>query len=143
MKKYFYFAIALVACALAFASCNPKIDSPLVGWWSAGTYVVDETTHQERAARNDLNFIDNGQFQQNLYYNGTFDGLYAIGTWSVKGNKVTISKSTSGTISNNDFIPDSSFKPYTEDYTWRIEGHYLYLQTADGTVYEFRDGEQP
>ena len=141
MKKFFYFAIALVACALAFTSCNQKIDSPLVGWWSAGTYVVDETTHQERAARNDLNFIDNGQFQQNLYYDGTFDGLYAMGTWSVKDNKVTIRKNTSGTINNNNFVADPSFEPYTEVYTWRIEGHYLYLETAEEIVYEFRDGK--
>lgn len=141
MKKYFYFAIALVVCALAFTSCNPKIDSPLVGWWSASTYVVDETTQQERAARNDLNFIDNGQFQQNLYYQGTFDGLYAMGTWAVNGNKVTISKTSSGTINNNNFVNDPTFKPYTEEYTWRIEGHYLYLKTADGEEYEFRDGK--
>ena len=141
MKKYFFFAIALVVCALAFTSCNPKIDSPLVGWWSVGTYVVDETTQQERAARNELNFFDNGQFQQNIYYNGTFDGLYARGTWSVNGNKVTISKTTSGTIKNNNFVADPSFKPYTEEYTWHIEGHYLYLETAEGIVYQFRDGK--
>jgi hypothetical protein len=141
MKKYFYFAIALVVCALACTSCNQKIDSPLVGWWSASTYVVDETTHQERAARNDLNFIDNGQFQQNLYYQGTFDGLYAMGTWAVNGNKVTISKTSSGTINNNNFVNDYTFKPYTEEYTWRIEGHYLYLKTADGEEYQFRDGK--
>ena len=140
MKKYFYFVIALVACALAFTSCNQKIDSPLVGWWSVATHVVDATTQEERAARNELNFFDNGQFQQNIYYDGTFDGLYARGTWSVNGNKVTITKDTSGTINNNNFVVDSSFKPYTEVYTWRIEGHYLYLQTADGEVYEFRDG---
>ena len=139
MKKIF--SMALVACALAFTSCETKIESPLVGWWSVGTSVFDETTQQERAARNELNFFDNGQFQQNLYYKGTFDGFYAMGTWSVKGNKVTISKSTSGAIKDNNFIKDSSFKPYTEEYTWRIEGHFLYLQTADGTVYEFRDGK--
>ena len=141
MKKYFSFAIALVASALAFTSCNQKIDSPLVGWWSVATTVYDETTQQERAASNELNFFDNGQFQQNLYYKGAFDGFYAMGTWSVNGNKVTISKTTSGKINNNNFVADSSFKPYTEEYTWRIDGHYLYLQTADGTVYEFRDGK--
>ena len=143
MKKFFFFAIALVACVLAFTSCDPtpKIDSPLVGSWSVGTYVVDETTHQERSARNWLHFIDNGQFQQNLYYDGTFDGFYAKGSWSVKGDKVTISKSTSGKINNNNFVEDSSYKPNTVEYTWHIDGHYLYLQTADGTVYEFRDGK--
>lgn len=141
MKKYFYFAIALVACALAFTSCETKIDSPLVGNWNVATYVYDVTTQQTRSARNWLHFIDNGQFQQNIYYDGTFDGLYAMGTWSVNGNKVTIRKNTSGKINNNNFVPDSSYEPNTQEFTWHIEGHYLYLETADGEVYEFRDGK--
>lgn len=140
MKKIFSFAVALVACALAFTSCQTKIDSPLVGWWSAPTIIVDETS-QEREGRNDLNFIDNGQFQQNMYYDGTFDGFYAKGTWSVKGDKVTINKTVYGKISNNNFIPDNSFKPYSEEYTWRIDGHYLYLKDSEGNEYTFRDGK--
>lgn len=125
---------------MAFTSCQTKIDSPLVGWWSAPTIIVDETS-QEREGRNDLNFIDNGQFQQNMYYDGTFDGFYAKGTWSVKGDKVTINKTVYGKISNNNFIPDNSFKPYSEEYTWRIDGHYLYLKDSEGNEYTFRDGK--
>lgn len=140
MKKFFSFAVALVASALAFTSCNVKIDSPLVGWWSAPTVMIDENL-QERMGRNDLNFIDNGQFQQNEYFNGTFDGYYAMGKWSVKDNKVTIRKNTYGTIKNNNFIPDSNFKPYEQQFTWRIEGHYLYLVDEEGNEYSFRDGK--
>ena len=143
MKKLF--SILAVACALVFTSCNTKIDSPLVGWWSAPATIVDvnpDGTQTERAGRNELNFIDNGQFQQNMYYAGdSFSGYYAMGTWSVKDNKVTIRKTSSGKIDNKNFVADSSFKPFEEEYTWRIEGHYLYLTTSEGIEYTFRDGE--
>ena len=38
MKKFLFFAIALVAGALAFTSCDKKVDSPLVGTWE---YITD------------------------------------------------------------------------------------------------------
>ena len=39
MKKFL--SLALVACALAFTSCEPKIDSPIVGSWNArGTLAI-------------------------------------------------------------------------------------------------------
>ena len=151
MKKHFSFVIALVACALAFTSCNPKVDSPLVGGWNTrGTLLeIDPTTGASvyRDVHHSLHFFDNGQFQHNIYYyddngNQTFDGYVSRGTWSVKDDIVKFRTEKSGKIRNNEFIYDSSFKPTTDEATWRIDGHYLYLKYAsDGHEESYYDGK--
>ena len=151
MKKFSCFAIALVACALAFTSCETKIDSPLVGGWNTrGTLVeIDPSdgSQQVYEVLHSLSFFDNGQFQHSIYYYDgqgytTANGYVTSGTWSVKENKVTIRTEKSGKIRNNEFIYDSSFKPTTDEATWRIEGHYLYLiYASDGREETYRDGK--
>ena len=144
-------ACCMALCALSFTSCDPKIDSPLVGGWNtrgtlieidpaSGSQVYYEVLHM-------LHFFDNGQFQHNIYYYDdhgylTTDGLVTRGTWSVKDNKVTIRTQQSGKIRNNEFIYDSSFKPTTDEATWRIEGRYLYLKYAsDGHEESYYNGK--
>ena len=144
MKKFFSFAIALVACALAFTSCELKIDSPLVGSWnnSGKLTLIDASTgtSQSYDAHYWLSFFDNGQFQNNVYITGTFDGVYRKGTWSVKGDQVTIRKQVGGRIQNNNFYNDSSFEPTEEVATWSIKDHYLTLTYSDGHIEQYYDG---
>jgi len=151
MKKYFSFAIALLACAFTFTSCEPKIDSPLVGGWSyRGTLTeIDVTTgyQVEREVLYSLHFFDNGDFQHSIFYYddygyATADGYVKQGSWSVKEDKVTINTKKSGVIRNKEFIYDSSFKPTTDEATWRIDGHYLILKYAsDGHEESYYDGK--
>lgn len=151
MKKYFFFAIALVACALAFTSCDTKIESPLVGGWNHRGILteIDLTTGSEveREVLYSLHFFDNGEFQHSIYYYDsegytTSDGYVKRGKWSVKDNKVTIRTEQSGKIRNKEFIFDSSFKPSTDEATWRIEDHYLYLiYASDGHEEIYSDGK--
>ena len=151
MKKYFFFAIALVASALAFTSCETKIESPLVGGWSHRGILneIDLTTGSavEREVLYSLHFFDNGEFQHSIYYYNsegyvTSDGYVKRGNWSVKDNKVTIRTEKSGKIRNKEFVFDSSFKPTTDEATWRIEDHYLYLiYASDGHEESYSDGK--
>ena len=146
MKKFFSLVIALVACALTFTSCQPKIDSPIVGGWNTrGVLVVVDPASGasvEREVSHSLNFFDNGQYQYNIYYYGTFDGYVKRGTWSVKDNNLTIRTEKAGKIRNNEFVYDD-FTRKEEVVTWRIENHYLYLTYDDGHVESFYDGSGP
>ena len=136
MKKILFFAIALVASVLAFTSCQPTIDHPLVGGWRhSGIFVVEA---QEYYVDVSLNFFDNGQYQRNIYIEGTFDGWSDRGEWSVKEDKLTIYTQKAGTIKDNNFSYSS--QNIEEVVTWRIEDHYLYLTYSDGTVEKFYDG---
>ena len=137
MKKFFTFAIVLVASVLSFTGCQPTIDHPLVGSWrhSGAILVVD---NQEYYVSNSLNFFDNGQYQRNIYIDGTFDGWSDRGEWSVKGDKLTIYTQKAGTIKNNNFSYSST--NIEEVVTWRIEGHYLYLTYENGDEERFYDG---
>ena len=144
MKKIFSFAVALIACALAFTSCDPKIDSPLVGGWLInGTLtIVDPSTGTSTTydAEHSINFFDNGQYQYNIYIKNTFDGIYYRGTWSVKENQVTIRTQKYGPIKDNTFYVDSSFQPKEEVATWEIKDHYLYLTYSVGRKVHFYVG---
>ena len=151
MKKFFSFAIALVVCAMTFISCETKIDSPLVESWNRRGVLVEvdaETgTSVEYNALFDLYFFDNGQWQYNIHKYDAYgdldinNGYIKRGTWSVKENKLTLRTAQSGKIVNKQPVYDGSFKPTTEEITWRIDGHYLHLTFADGHEEEYYDGK--
>ena len=151
MKKFFSFAIALVACAMTFISCETKIDSPLVESWNRrGTLVevdAETGTSVEYSALFDLYFFDNGQWQYNIHKydaHGDLDinnGYIKRGTWSVKGDKITLRTQQSGKIVDRQPVYDTSFKPTTEEITWRIDGHNLHLTFSDGHEEVYYDGK--
>ena len=147
MKKIFSFAIALVACALAFTSCDPYTNSPLVGSWLAnGTLtLLDATTGVSKVydANHSIHFFDNGQFQYNVYIKGTTDGIFKRGVWAAKGDQLTLRTQKAGEIRSNEFVYDNSFKTTDEVVTWSIDGHYLTLTHADGSKEIFYDGSGP
>ena len=146
MKKFLSFAIAIIACALTFTSCDPNIDSPIVGNWNTRGYLVEtdptDGISREYEVSLSLSFFDNGQYQYNIYYYGTFNGYVKRGTWSVKDDKLTIRTQKSGKIRNNEFIYDN-FTTTEEVVTWRIEGHYLHLTYSDGHEESYYDGSGP
>lgn len=149
--KLFVVLCCAVVCASAFTSCNTKIDSPLVGSWNTRSTLIEidpsSGSKVYREVLHSLHFIDNGQFQHGIYYYdnnnyATSDGYITQGTWSVKEDKVTVRTEKSGKIRNNEYIFDSSFKSTTDEATWRIDGHYLYLKYAsDGHEESYYDGK--
>lgn len=81
MKKILFFALALVAGALAFTSCDKnKVDSPLVGTWESHR---EDVPHYRQ-----LNFFANGNVDYREYME---DGIYNTmeGTYSIKGDTYT------------------------------------------------------
>lgn len=151
MKTIKLFAALCCVSAMLFTSCENKIDSPLVGGWNLRGILteIDVTTGSEveRQVLYSLHFFDNGQFQHSIYYYDdqgypTSDGYVKRGTWSVKEDKVTFRTEQSGKIVNKEFVYDISFKPTTDEATWRIENHYLYLKYAsDGHEESYFDGK--
>ena len=151
MKKFFSFAFALAACAMTFISCETKIDSPLVESWNRRGVLVEvdaeSGTSVEYNALFDLYFFDNGQWQSDIHKYDAYgdldinNGYTKRGTWSVKENKLTLRTAQSGKIVNKQPVYDGSFKPTTEEITWRIDGHYLHLTFADGHEEEYYDGK--
>ena len=144
MKKFFTFAIALVASALALSSCQPTIDSPLVGSWNARglLYVEDEGEDYETLRM--FHFFDNGDFQYNEYLYtsdgiASNDGYILTGSWSVDGDILTLHKKKYGTCHAGQNTFDSSFKPSDETNKWFIDGHYLHLIRLYGTEDAFEE----
>lgn len=81
MKKLFIFAIALVAGALAFTSCEKEPSNPLVGTWTYQTPVRD-------GQQNTYTFIfdekNNFSFEDLYYQYGSFwDGRQQTGTYDI------------------------------------------------------------
>ena len=142
MKKII--VLAAVAALALFTSCEQKIDSPLVGGWNTSGQLTlfDATTGETKTydARHDLTFFDNGKFQFNSYITGTFDGAWKYGTWSVKGDQLTMRTGSAGLIQNNTFYSYTDFQATEETVTWEIKGHYLYLTHANEEVEEYYDG---
>ena len=149
MKKFFSFAVALVACAMVFTSCEVKIDSPLVGSWNhRSTLNLDGVEYD---ALTSIYFIDNGQVSYNTskLEEVIHDNYITEGTWSVDGNKVTFYWQKQGVRHDGVASYDSSFKATTEVCPWEIKEvngrKHLYLTRYQGTekefVEEFTSGE--
>lgn len=75
MKKILFFAIALVAGALAFTSCNKKEVNPLIGTWTATvdrdwsiieyTLIFEETNYSLSDKNNVDTKIEKGTYELN------------------------------------------------------------------------------
>lgn len=133
MKKFFIFA--LVACALAFTSCEPKIDSPLVGSWNTRGYILEEGVVRECLCA--FSFFDNGTFNYGDYIiedgYAVHDGYVTEGAWSVDGDKLTLRKQKAGKSHDGNRTYDPNYKASEELIKWHIDGHYLYLVRYYGT----------
>ena len=149
MKKFFSFAIALVACALAFTSCEPKVNSPIVGSWNARGYLIlDGTTYN---CLRTFSFFDNGTFEYGEYIleddYAVHDGFVTTGKFKLDGDKVTLSKQKYAKSHNGNRTYYNDYVPSEELAKWRIEDHYLYLNRYLGTEDEheerYYDGSAP
>ena len=147
MKKFFSFAIALVACALAFTSCEKKIDSPLVGTWTAGLSRLTiinpiDNTREERECSVSFTFYDTGKFQHDISileesdasgYSAIHDSYSTEGTWSVDGNKLTLHKEKYGLRHDGQMTYAKDYTPSDELIKWEIKDNNLYLTYYAGT----------
>lgn len=149
MKKFFSFAIALVACALAFTSCEPKVNSPIVKSWNArATLYIDGTAYDGLL---NFAFFEDGTFEYGEFIiedgGQVHDGYVIEGKFKLDGDKVTLSKQKAGKSHNGNRTYDQSYQPSEELAKWRIEEHYLYLTRYFGTEDEreerYYDGSAP
>ena len=153
MKKFFSFAIALVTCALVFTSCEQKIDSPLVGGWTAGRGTLEvvnpiDNTVEVRECSVSINFFDNGRFQHDISlleeadasgYSAIRDSYSLEGSWTVDGDKLTLRKEKYGLRHDGQMTYSKDYKPSEELVKWVIDGHHLKLTRNLGTDKEYEE----
>ena len=148
MKKVLFFAIALVASALTFTSCEKdKIDSPLVGTWEqVETFYVPETKVTTRM-ETIITFDGKGNYvlERGKYFDydegGTETHMRGIerGSFSIEGDIVTVHHEES--ISNYnpgtgkwEELEAEYLRHYDEQLRFSIDGNKLTLiRNLNGT----------
>ena len=137
MRKFLFFALALVAGVLAFTSCDKKdkIDSPLVGTWFAAdeaqdyyyTFGADGTYHRIE------DYFMNGRdvvAHEHIVGKGTYTVNGDIVTAKIQSIKVYMDGSDQGD-------PFDEFWPSEEQMKFKVEGNKLTLTHEVGTEYEW------
>ena len=149
MKKFFTFAFALVASALVLTSCEPKIESPLVGTWSTGrgTFAIhspiDGSLIGTYECTTSYTFYDNGKYQYDINIieqevdaqgiNPIRDIYSTEGTWKTAGDQLTLHKEKYGLRHDGVITYDPKFQPSEEVIKWEIKDNKLYLTYYAGT----------
>ena len=142
MKKLFIFAMAFVASALVFTSCDNntnKVDSPLVGSWRHQT---DPAPDSGWFGVYIVNFEANSTFALYDYAyaggSGTepHDGFVWKGTYEIQEDIVTVHYEKYGMAygdGREEF--DKEYEPNDEQMKFRFEGQTLILTREYGTGY--------
>ena len=141
MKKFFIFAIALVASALTFTSCDKNnIDSPVVGTWAQieedMEYFITFDGKGNYTYINNYYFydIDTGEKIQTPH-----EHVVIKGSFKIDGDIITV-HNESQTISMDGGPAESiEWEPYDEQMKFRIEGNSLYLTRSYGTDYSWEE----
>lgn len=141
MRKFFIFAIALVASVLAFTSCEGnKIDSPIVGTWAQiqedreyfitfdgkgnYTYIINYYFYD----------IDTGEKIQTPH-----EHVVIKGSFKIDGDIITV-HNESQTISMDGGPAESiEWEPYDEQMKYSVKGNTLHLIRFYGTEYDFEE----
>ncbi len=140
MRKFLFFAFALVAGALAFTSCDNSNDpnNPLVGTWSVW---------QSGDFYNEISFDGNSTYttiQDYYFYDGEAGELIPTphehvvikGSYTIDGDIVTIHQ-TSQTISMDGGAAENiEWEPEDEQIKFKVEGNTLTLTRNYGTEYQ-------
>ena len=138
MKKFFIFAIALVASVLTFTSCNPnKVDSPLVGTWK---YVTEPAEDSGWYGVYTFTFKANGTFSliDEAHAPGSedmYDGFIWTGPYEINGDIVTIHKEKMGELRDGKTVYYEDYEPSDEQMKFAISGDKLTLIRDYGTDY--------
>lgn len=139
MKKFFIFALALVAGVMAFTSCNkkdgnePTIQSPLVGTWFASEGPNDYfyTFNSDGSYQRVMDYYMNGRAlvaHEHIVGDGSY--TFANDIVSTKLDAIRIS------MDGGPFGPFPDFWPAQEKMKFKVEGDKLTLTHDFGTADE-------
>ena len=148
MKKFIIFAMALVAGAMTFTSCEKdKIDSPLVGTWEDVVTYYDEGRDLSTIMESIITFDGKGNYvlEEGKYFQygkserETHGRGIEHGSYSIDGNLVTVHHEESMTIYNGhtgkmEEQPEENLRHYDEQLRFSIDGNKLTLiRNLNGT----------
>ena len=138
MRKFLFFAFALVACVLAFTSCNKKdkdIDSPIVGTWSIIEPDMDYF----------ITFDGKGNYTYiNDYYMYGRDAVphehvVIKGSFTVDGDIITVHNDSETISMDGGPAEEIEWEPYDEQMKYSINGNTLHLVREYGTEYSWEE----
>ena len=138
MRKFLFFAFALVAGVLAFTSCNKKdkdIDSPIVGTWSIIEQDMDYF----------ITFDGKGNYTYiNDYYmygRDTVPHEHVVikGSFTVDGDIITVHNDSETISMDGGPAEEIEWEPYDEQMKYSINGNTLHLVREYGTEYSWEE----
>ena len=129
MRKFFIFAFALVASALALTSCENNTDNPLVGTWDYNT-------------ENDILSVifkanNSCEFRDYVYGDKSKDCNYFEGTYTINGDIITAHITGHGWYYDGVKEPVVGWEPEDEKMKYSINGNTLTLTRYYGEDYAF------
>ena len=136
MKKFFIFAIALVASVLALTSCEGnKIDSPIVGTWAQTSDDMDFF----------ITFDGKGNYTYiNDYYMYGRDAVphehvVIKGSFKIDGDIITVHNDTETISMDGGPAREIEWEPYDEQMKFSISGNTLHLVRGYGSEYSWEE----
>ena len=141
MKKILFFAMALVACALAFTSCDKnKVDSPVVGTWR---YQTPPAPDSGWFGVYIFTFNGDGTFALYDYAYGPgadlskpYDGFVWRGPYEINGDIITIHKEKYGMAKADGTEEyDDEWQSEDEKLKFSINGNIMHITRDYGTDY--------
>ena len=139
MKKFFIFAIALVASALTFTSCDKNnIDSPVVGTWAQ--------IHEDMEYFITFDGKGNYTYINNYYFYDQETGVkiptphehvVIKGSFKIDGDIITVHNESQTISMDGGPAQDIEWEPYDEQMKFSISGNTLHLVRDYGTEYAF------
>ena len=141
MKKFFIFAIALVASVLAFTSCEGnKIDSPIIGTWAQ----IEEDMEYFITfdGKGNYTYINNYYFydqETGVKIPTPHEHVVIKGSFKIDGDIITVHNDTE-TISMDGGPAESiEWEPYDEQMKFSISGNTLHLVRGYGSEYSWEE----
>ena len=139
MRKFFIFAIALVASALTFTSCDKNnIDSPVVGTWAQihedMEYFITFDGKGNYTYINNYYFydIDTGEKIQTPH-----EHVVIKGSFKIDGDIITVHNDTETISMDGGPAQDIEWEPYDEQMKYSVKGNTLHLIRDYGTESAF------
>ena len=141
MKKFFLFAIALVASVLALTSCEGnKIDSPIVGTWAQihedMEYFITFDGKGNYTYINNYYFydIDTGEKIQTPH-----EHVVIKGSFTIDGDIITVHNDTETISMDGGPAHEIEWEPYDEQMKFSISGNTLHLVRGYGSEYSWEE----
>lgn len=139
MRKFFLFAIALVASALTFTSCDKNnIDSPIVGTWAQ--------IHEDMEYFITFDGKGNYTYINNYYFYDQETGkkietphehVVIKGSFTIDGDIITVHNESQTISMDGGPAQDIEWEPYDEQMKYSVNGNTLHLIRDYGTESAF------